>query len=133
MLGETPAEMQVQAQGYKPLPRTRISPALRGQIDIRDWGPFTIPADPYFHELVWEFYASYRARKSILKHKGRVDAMPFLPSVLVQGQEVNITLEATNSICWNEPIRPSLEFKRRVEDNENQFKWVDEIIAKDQP
>ncbi|MCD9560773.1 hypothetical protein HAX54_019564 [Datura stramonium] len=45
-----------------------------------DWGPFTIPVDPYFPELVWEFYASYRERKQLLKHTGRTKAFPFLTS-----------------------------------------------------
>ncbi|MCE3049758.1 hypothetical protein HAX54_045725, partial [Datura stramonium] len=36
-------------------------PDIYNQISIRYWGPFTIPVDPYFPELVWEFYASYRA------------------------------------------------------------------------
>ncbi|MCD7467731.1 hypothetical protein HAX54_005343 [Datura stramonium] len=91
------------------------------QIDMRDWGPFTILVDPYFPELVWEFYASYRARLSILRHKGRVDTMPYLPSMLVHGQEVDITPEAINSLYWAEPIQPNSVFRRKVEDKENLF------------
>ncbi|MCE3052263.1 hypothetical protein HAX54_052021 [Datura stramonium] len=73
-------------------------------ISNRDWGPFTIPMDPYFPEFVWEFYAPYNAQQIILKHKGRVDTIPCLPSVLVQGQEGNITLKEINSIYCPEPI-----------------------------
>ncbi|MCE3051363.1 hypothetical protein HAX54_049603 [Datura stramonium] len=132
---EPPVETQVTVQGYRPMPQTCVSLAFHGlrPISIRDWGPFTIPKGPYFTELVWEFYASYRARKNIFKHRGQVDAMPYLPSMLVWGQEVTITPEAINSIYWAESIWPSLEFKRKVEDKENQFKWVAEIIARDQP
>ncbi|MCD7464929.1 hypothetical protein HAX54_000230 [Datura stramonium] len=36
-------------------------PDIYYQIGMRDWGPFTIYVDPYFSELVWEFYASYKA------------------------------------------------------------------------
>ncbi|MCD9641817.1 hypothetical protein HAX54_028262 [Datura stramonium] len=35
-------------------------PDIYYQIDMRNWGPSTIPVDPYFSELVWEFYASYK-------------------------------------------------------------------------
>ncbi|MCE0480709.1 hypothetical protein HAX54_037801, partial [Datura stramonium] len=49
------------------------------------------------------------------------------------GKEVNITPEAINSIYWDDPTRPSLEFQRKVEDKENQFKCVAKIIARDQP
>ncbi|MCE2055305.1 hypothetical protein HAX54_042379 [Datura stramonium] len=67
---------------------------IYNQIGIRDWGPLTIPVGPYFPKLVWEFYASYKVRQSNLKHKGRVDTMPCLPSVRVRGQEVNITIQS---------------------------------------
>ncbi|MCD9645922.1 hypothetical protein HAX54_035327 [Datura stramonium] len=60
------------------------------QFQIRDWKPFTIPLDPYFLVLVREFYASYRARQDILKHKGRVDKITCLSSMLIRGQEVPI-------------------------------------------
>ncbi|MCE0482425.1 hypothetical protein HAX54_041206 [Datura stramonium] len=56
-------------------------PHIYYQIDMRDWGPLTIPVDHYFPELVWEFYAFYRDWKCILRHKGQVDTMPCLPSV----------------------------------------------------
>ncbi|MCE2055861.1 hypothetical protein HAX54_043575, partial [Datura stramonium] len=39
------------------------------QFQICDWESFTIPLDPYFSELVRESYASYRARKDLLKHR----------------------------------------------------------------
>ncbi|MCE3215468.1 hypothetical protein HAX54_002520 [Datura stramonium] len=41
---------------------------------------------------------NHRARLSIFKHTGRVDAMPCLPFVLVRGQEMPITPKAINSI-----------------------------------
>ncbi|MCE3214900.1 hypothetical protein HAX54_000236 [Datura stramonium] len=62
-------------------------PDIHDQIRMRDWGPFTIPIDPYFSKLVWEFYASYWARKQLLKHKGHIDTLPCLPSVWVRGLE----------------------------------------------
>ncbi|MCE0480710.1 hypothetical protein HAX54_037802 [Datura stramonium] len=58
-------------------------PNIYNQIGIWDWGPFTIPIGPYFLELVWEFYASYRVRQITLKHKGRVDTISYLSSVWV--------------------------------------------------
>ncbi|MCD9641280.1 hypothetical protein HAX54_027372 [Datura stramonium] len=93
------------------------------QVQARGYRPCASP----------EFYASYRTRKNILKHKSRVNTMSCLPSVLVRGQKVNITPKAINSIYWAKPIRPNSKFKRKVEDKENQFKWVAEIIANDQP
>ncbi|MCD9642566.1 hypothetical protein HAX54_029439, partial [Datura stramonium] len=36
-------------------------PNIYNQIDIRDWGPFTITIGPYYTMLVLEFYSSYRA------------------------------------------------------------------------
>ncbi|MCE3215404.1 hypothetical protein HAX54_002272 [Datura stramonium] len=90
----------------------------------------------YFSKLVWEFYASYRVRKSTFKHRGRVDTMPCLPFVLVRGQEVPIIPEAINSIYYANPIRPSSEFKRKMEDKENQFMWSNlnkPIAPSDQP
>ncbi|MCE3214980.1 hypothetical protein HAX54_000471 [Datura stramonium] len=36
-------------------------PDIYDQFQIRDWEPFTMPLDPYFPELVREFYDSYRA------------------------------------------------------------------------
>ncbi|MCE3052481.1 hypothetical protein HAX54_052731 [Datura stramonium] len=51
------------------------------KIGMRDWGPFTIPVDPYLLELVCEFYASYKAWKIILHHKDRADTIPCLLSV----------------------------------------------------
>ncbi|MCD9644320.1 hypothetical protein HAX54_032505, partial [Datura stramonium] len=38
-------------------------PDIYNQIGMRDWGPFTIPVDPYFPEFEWEFYASYMERQ----------------------------------------------------------------------
>ncbi|MCD9559482.1 hypothetical protein HAX54_017441 [Datura stramonium] len=108
-------------------------PDIYNQLDIHDWGPFTIPVGLYFPKFVWEFYASYWARQSIFEHRDRVDAMSCLPFVLLWGQEVSITVEAINSIYWADPIRPSSEFKRKVEDKENLFKLVAKIISQDQP
>ncbi|MCD9637579.1 hypothetical protein HAX54_020948 [Datura stramonium] len=55
-------------------------PDIYYQIGMHDWGPFTIPIDLYFPKLVWEFYASYRERLQLLKHKGRTEAFPCLTS-----------------------------------------------------
>ncbi|MCE0481531.1 hypothetical protein HAX54_039341 [Datura stramonium] len=70
------AETQFEVESFK-----NDFPDIYYQIGMWDWSPFIIPVDPYFLELVWEFYASYRDRKSILRHKGRVETMPCLPSV----------------------------------------------------
>ncbi|MCD7448925.1 hypothetical protein HAX54_047264, partial [Datura stramonium] len=70
-------------------------------------GPFTIHVGPYFPELVWEFYASYRVKQSILKNKGQVDTMPCLSLRVGAGQEVNITPES-GIIGWLLPKPPLL-------------------------
>ncbi|MCD9643504.1 hypothetical protein HAX54_031070 [Datura stramonium] len=59
------------------------------QIGMHDWGPFNIPIDPYFPELVWEFYASHRARQWLLKNKGHTETLPYLQFVWVCGQEAD--------------------------------------------
>ncbi|MCD9559741.1 hypothetical protein HAX54_017974 [Datura stramonium] len=49
------------------------------QIGTCDCGPFTIPVDPYLPELVWEFYASYRARQQLTKRRGHTEvSMPHI-------------------------------------------------------
>ncbi|MCD9646817.1 hypothetical protein HAX54_037000, partial [Datura stramonium] len=40
-----------------------------------------------------------------LKHRGQVDMMPCLTSVLVWGQEVSITPMEINFIYWYDPMR----------------------------
>ncbi|MCE0481204.1 hypothetical protein HAX54_038762 [Datura stramonium] len=99
------------------------------QFQIRDWEPFVMPFDPYFPKLVREFYTSYRAQQDILKHKGRVDKMSCLSSVLIRGQEVPITPEEIKSIYWADPVNPSRDFKRKLDDKDDQFEWMAEIIA----
>ncbi|MCD7472823.1 hypothetical protein HAX54_014192 [Datura stramonium] len=64
-------------------------PDIYQQIGLRDWGPFTIPVDPYFPKLVWEFYASYRARIHCLQHKYSSATWPCLASVWVHGLELS--------------------------------------------
>ncbi|MCD9637821.1 hypothetical protein HAX54_021325 [Datura stramonium] len=93
------AEAQFDAESFK-----TAFPDIYYQIGTRDWGPFTIPVDPYFLELVWEFYASYRARQQLLKHKGRTEVFPCLTSVWVLGQEVPVTPEVMNSLYRDEII-----------------------------
>ncbi|MCD9558997.1 hypothetical protein HAX54_016711, partial [Datura stramonium] len=73
-----PVEAQFDAESFK-----ATCPDIYHQIRMRDWGPFTIPIDPYFPELVWEFYASFRARKQLMKHKDRTETFPRLTSVWV--------------------------------------------------
>ncbi|MCD7462779.1 hypothetical protein HAX54_049344 [Datura stramonium] len=46
---------------------------------------------------------------------------------------VSITPEAINSLYWAEPIQPNSTFRRKVDDKENQFQWVANIIAMGQP
>ncbi|MCD9645775.1 hypothetical protein HAX54_034975, partial [Datura stramonium] len=99
------------------------------QFQILNWEPFTMPLDPYIPELVWEFYASYREQQYILKHKDRIDMMPYLSSVLVRGQEVHITLDEINSSYWADPVRLSQDFKKKLVDKDDQFDWATEIIV----
>ncbi|MCD7452453.1 hypothetical protein HAX54_016627 [Datura stramonium] len=108
-------------------------PDINDQIGMCDWGPYTILVDPYFSELVWEFYASYKARKQLLKHKGRIDTLPCLPSIWVRGIEVPITPEKINSLYWVEPIQLHLIFRKKVENKGNQFQWVANMISLGQP
>ncbi|MCD9642639.1 hypothetical protein HAX54_029527 [Datura stramonium] len=48
-------EAQFEVQSFKDDFRN-----IYNQINIWNWGQFTIPIGPCFPELVWEFYASYR-------------------------------------------------------------------------
>ncbi|MCE0480864.1 hypothetical protein HAX54_038055 [Datura stramonium] len=103
------------------------------QIGVHDWGSFTISVDPYFPELLWEFYSSYRTRQRLLKHKDRIETLPCLPLVWVCGQEVPITPKAINSLYWVELIQSHSTFSKKVEDKANQFQWVANMIAIGQP
>ncbi|MCD9644953.1 hypothetical protein HAX54_033499 [Datura stramonium] len=98
-------------------------PDIYQQIGLRDWGPFTIPVDPYFLELVWEFYASYRARQHCLQHKGSSTTWPCLTSVWVRGLEVPVTPEAINSLYWVEPIPSYPIFRMKMDSKAQQFQW----------
>ncbi|MCD7471460.1 hypothetical protein HAX54_011912, partial [Datura stramonium] len=69
------AEAQFEVDFFK-----KAFPDIYDHIGVHDWGPSTKPIDPYFPKLVWKFYASYRERKLLLKHKVRTEALPFLPS-----------------------------------------------------
>ncbi|MCD9637664.1 hypothetical protein HAX54_021071, partial [Datura stramonium] len=80
----------------------------------------SITAEDRF-EPVREFYASYRARQDMLKNKGGVDKMTCLASVLIRGQEVPITPEEINSVYWAYPVRPIQDFKRKLDDKDDQF------------
>ncbi|MCE0481319.1 hypothetical protein HAX54_038997 [Datura stramonium] len=122
------AEAQIEVESFK-----NSFPDIYYQIGMRDWGPLTIPGDPYFPEMLWEFYASYKVRQRLQEHKGRTDTLPCLPSVWVRGQEVPITLEAINSLYWAEAIQQHSTFHRKVDDKANQFEWVANIIAMRQP
>ncbi|MCD9639009.1 hypothetical protein HAX54_023246 [Datura stramonium] len=103
------------------------------QIGTCNWGPFTILVDQYFPELVWEFYASYRARQQLLKHKGRTEAFVCLTSVWVRGKKVSVTPEAINSLYWGEPIPSHPIFRNKVENKAYQFQWVANLIANGRP
>ncbi|MCD9560341.1 hypothetical protein HAX54_018961 [Datura stramonium] len=108
-------------------------PDIYDLFQMHDWDPFTMPLDPCFLELVQEFYASYRAQQDILKHKGRVDKMPYLSSMLIWGQIIHITLDEINFIYWDEPVRSNRDFKRKLDKKDDQFEWVAEIIDVGQP
>ncbi|MCD9560091.1 hypothetical protein HAX54_018533 [Datura stramonium] len=110
-----------------------ICPDIYNHIGMRDWGQFTLPVDPYFPELVWELYASYRERKQLMKLEDRTKAFLRLTSVWVQGKEVKVTLEAINSLYWEEPISPHPILRKKKEDKANQFQWLAHIISQGQP
>ncbi|MCE3052048.1 hypothetical protein HAX54_051471 [Datura stramonium] len=97
---------------------------------MHDWGPFTIPVDPYLPDLVWEFYASYRERQQLLNCRDHTEEFSFLTSIWVRGQEVPVTPEEINSIYWDEPIPSHPIFRNKVEDKANQFQWVANLIEK---
>ncbi|MCE0481886.1 hypothetical protein HAX54_040066 [Datura stramonium] len=117
--------------------RTTQSSIYQRYLSI-DWvawlGPFTIPVDPYFPELVWESYASYRARQHCLRHKGNFATWPCLTSVWVHGLEVPVTLEAIKSFYWVELIPSHPIFLRmKMDSKAQQFQWVAYIIAHGHP
>ncbi|MCD7469291.1 hypothetical protein HAX54_008222 [Datura stramonium] len=103
------------------------------KIGMCGWSPFTIPIDPCILELVWEFYASCRARQQLMKQEGRTEAFPHLTSVWVRGQEVHVMPEAINSLDWDEPIPPHPFLHHKVEEKVHQFQWVASVIAQGQP
>ncbi|MCE3215013.1 hypothetical protein HAX54_000539 [Datura stramonium] len=119
------AEAQFDVESFK-----TACPDIYRQIGMHDWGPFATPVDPYLPKLVWEFYASYKARKHLMKRRGCTEAFSGLTSVWVQGQEVPVTPEAINSIYWDEMIPSHLIFCNKVEDKANQFQWVSSLISK---
>ncbi|MCD9638308.1 hypothetical protein HAX54_022183 [Datura stramonium] len=73
------AEAQFDIESFK-----TACPYIYHQTGTRDWGPFTIPVDLYLPELVWEFYASYRARQQLMKRRGRTEAFSCLTSVCLR-------------------------------------------------
>ncbi|MCE0482111.1 hypothetical protein HAX54_040513 [Datura stramonium] len=117
----------------KPAPTARNPFADSPEIGLRDWGPFTIPVDPYFPELLWEFYASYRSRQHYLQHKGSSTTWPCLTSVCVHGLEIPVTPEAINSLYWVEPIPSHPIFRMKMDNKAQKFQWVAHIIAHGQP
>ncbi|MCD7472106.1 hypothetical protein HAX54_013045, partial [Datura stramonium] len=75
--------------------------------------------------LFWESPSKETAPQA----QGSTDTLPCLPSVWVRGLEVHITPESINSLYWVEPIQPHSIFRKKVEDTENQFQWVANMIA----
>ncbi|MCD7462783.1 hypothetical protein HAX54_049357 [Datura stramonium] len=76
------AEAQFDEESFK-----TACPDIYHHISTCNWGPFTIPVDPYLPELVWEFYASYRSRQQLLKRRGSTEAFSCLTSICVRGRE----------------------------------------------
>ncbi|MCE0482122.1 hypothetical protein HAX54_040524 [Datura stramonium] len=64
------AKSQFDAESFK-----SACPDIYHRVGMRDWSPFTIPIDPYFSELVWEFYASYRGRQQLMKQEGSTEVL----------------------------------------------------------
>ncbi|MCD7465974.1 hypothetical protein HAX54_002262 [Datura stramonium] len=108
-------------------------PDIYQQIGLQDWGPFTIPVDLYFPELVWEFYASYKARQHYLQHNGSFATWPCLTLVWVCGLEVPVTPKAINSLYWVEPIPSHPIFNMKMDSKAQKFQWVSHIIAHGHP
>ncbi|MCD9640258.1 hypothetical protein HAX54_025459, partial [Datura stramonium] len=77
------AEAQFDVESFK-----NACPDIYYQIGMCDLGLFTILVDPYLPELVWEYYASYRARQLLLNHKGCTEILPCPTSVWVCGKEL---------------------------------------------
>ncbi|MCD7466295.1 hypothetical protein HAX54_002865 [Datura stramonium] len=75
-------------------------PNLEMQFLLWDWAPFIETPSPYFLELVRELYASYRARQDLLKHKGKVNNIPYLSSMFVRGKEVYATAATNDQYAW---------------------------------
>ncbi|MCD9644211.1 hypothetical protein HAX54_032359 [Datura stramonium] len=88
---------------------------------------------PIFQKLVCEFYASYKTKKQLLKHKGRIDTLPCLPSIYVRGLKVPIAPKEINLLYWVEPIQLHSIFCKKVKDKGNQFQWVANMIALGKP
>ncbi|MCD7464416.1 hypothetical protein HAX54_052701 [Datura stramonium] len=61
---------------------------IYNQIGTRDLGPFTVLVDPYFPELVWEFYASYKGETKHLQEQGPSGYYDMCPSILLRGSHV---------------------------------------------
>ncbi|MCD7470933.1 hypothetical protein HAX54_011171 [Datura stramonium] len=93
------AEAQFDVESFK-----TACPDIYYQIGMRYWGPFTILVDPYLTKLVWEFYASYRARQQLVKHRGCTEAFSCLASVWVRGQEANNVITLATKIDKEAPV-----------------------------
>ncbi|MCD9644876.1 hypothetical protein HAX54_033400 [Datura stramonium] len=77
-------------------------PNIDKQFQRWDWEIFTEALEPYFPELVREFYASYGAQEHILKHKGRVNMMPCLSSMeIMTSMDIDLKIPAAGS---NSPV-----------------------------
>ncbi|MCE0481686.1 hypothetical protein HAX54_039626 [Datura stramonium] len=96
-------------------------PNITAPFTNRQWNTFANPLPDYHPSLVLEFYASYQARKDNMNHRGKVDDFPCLPSVMVRGVEVDITLIAINYLFWEDEIDTGSEYMARIADMKHQF------------
>ncbi|MCD9559717.1 hypothetical protein HAX54_017889 [Datura stramonium] len=121
------AEAQFEVDSFK-----NAFPNIYDQIGMRNWDPFTIPVDPYFLELVWEFYASYRSRQQLIKHKGRrYITMPIIGLVARARGAYNSRGNQFALLGGSNPI--TLDIPQEGGKKVNQFKWVANMIALSQP
>ncbi|MCD7471834.1 hypothetical protein HAX54_012563 [Datura stramonium] len=74
-----------------------------------------------------------RVRQQLLKLEDHTETFPRLTSVWVRGQEVQVTPEEINSLYWEELISLHPILPQKIENKENQFQWVAQVIAQGQP
>ncbi|MCD9642485.1 hypothetical protein HAX54_029323, partial [Datura stramonium] len=99
-------------------------PNTYDRFQIRDWKPFMMPLDPYFLELGMIGYLKEQIPSGY-------DSMLTLHAIT--GPRSSHHPRGNQLYLLVDPVRPSLEFKRKLVDKDNQFEWMADIIAVVQP